>query len=109
MLPPALGAILPGVGIVLPPFVVDRDDGEASRRSERLAAPLGRTGRSLTPLWPSGLAEFDGLRVDAIADGDELIAGWIAVQAIRLRGGQVFMRVAPGRNGGPIRSGASRG
>jgi hypothetical protein len=38
-------------------------------RRERLAALLGRTGRSLTPLWPSGLAEFDGLRVDAIADG----------------------------------------
>lgn len=36
---------------------------------------LGRSGRSLTVLRPSGMAEIDGMRVDVVTEGDFLEAG----------------------------------
>lgn len=43
--------------------------------SENKMFLLGRTGRALTVLRPSGVADIDGLRVDVVTEGDFLDSG----------------------------------
>jgi membrane-bound serine protease (ClpP class) len=43
--------------------------------SENKMFLLGRTGRSLTVLRPSGVVDIDGLRVDVVTEGDFIEAG----------------------------------
>lgn len=59
-----------------------------SERDHRL---LGRSGTSLTPLRPAGLAEIDGERVDVVSDG-ELIEPSQPVQVVRVDGNRVVVR-----------------
>ena len=52
---------------------------------------LGRYGKTLTPLRPSGTTEFDGRRVDAMSDGPLIEAGqW--VRCIEVSAGRVVVR-----------------
>ena len=55
---------------------------------------LGRRGRALTSLRPSGTVEIDGRRVDVVADGEFLDAG-SAVVVSGVEGGRVVVEVAP--------------
>lgn len=52
---------------------------------------LGRTGVALTPLRPSGMAEFEGERVDVITAG-EFVASGSSVRVVRVRGSRVEVR-----------------
>lgn len=51
---------------------------------------LGRTGRALTVLRPSGAAEIDGIRLDVITEGDFLEAG-MPVMVIRVEGARIVV------------------
>jgi membrane-bound serine protease (ClpP class) len=51
----------------------------------------GRTGRTVSPLRPSGTVEFDGRRVDAMSEGTMLEAG-VWVRCVDVRRGQVIVR-----------------
>src|SRR5215218_1664542 len=51
----------------------------------------GRTGKTLSPLRPSGTVEFDGRRVDAMAEGGMLDAG-VWVRCVDVKWGQVIVR-----------------
>lgn len=51
----------------------------------------GRTGKTVSPLRPSGTAEFDGKRVDAMTEGTMLDAG-VWVRCVDVRRGQVIVR-----------------
>ena len=51
----------------------------------------GRTGKAVSPLRPSGIAEFDGRRIDVITEGMMVEAGrW--VKCIEVRAGKVLVR-----------------
>ena len=52
---------------------------------------LGRTGRALTPLHPSGVMGLDGKRIDVITSG-EYIAEGASVQVVSVRGSRVEVR-----------------
>jgi membrane-bound serine protease (ClpP class) len=51
----------------------------------------GRTGKTVSPLRPSGTVEFDGKRVDAMTEGTMLDAG-VWVRCVEVRRGQVIVR-----------------
>ena len=52
---------------------------------------LGRNGIATSHLRPSGVAEFDGKRIDCISEG-MMVAPGTAVRCIRVAGGKVFVR-----------------
>jgi membrane-bound ClpP family serine protease len=51
----------------------------------------GRTGKTVSPLRPSGSVEFDGKRVDAMTEGMMLDAG-VWVRCVDVKRGQVIVR-----------------
>ncbi|WP_406696851.1 NfeD family protein [Singulisphaera sp. Ch08] len=71
----------------------DPEDIEASHSSQRLDHLVGQLGRALTPLRPSGMVDFDGRRLDGLAE-EGLIPPGSLIQAVRVRGGQLIVRTA---------------
>jgi membrane-bound serine protease (ClpP class) len=51
----------------------------------------GRTGKTVSPMRPSGTVEFEGRRVDAMTEGTMLDAG-VWVRCVDVRRGQVIVR-----------------
>lgn len=56
-----------------------------------LDALRGQTGKTLTPMRPSGLVLLNGRRVDALTEGVMLDAG-VPVQCVDVRSGRVIVR-----------------
>jgi membrane-bound ClpP family serine protease len=54
---------------------------------------VGQFGRSLTPLRPSGLVDFDGRRLEGLSE-EGLIPTGMLVRAVQVRGGRLIVRVA---------------
>jgi membrane-bound serine protease (ClpP class) len=54
---------------------------------------LGKTGTAISALRPSGIAEFDGARVDVVSDGDFVDAG-STIAVTRVDGNRVVVRRA---------------
>jgi membrane-bound ClpP family serine protease len=55
---------------------------------------VGRYGKTVTPLRPSGAAEFDGRRVDVVSEGMPVEAeAW--VKCIEVKGARVVVRPVP--------------
>jgi membrane-bound serine protease (ClpP class) len=60
-----------------------------------LEALRGRYGKTLSPLRPSGVTDFDGQRVDTLSEGPLIEAGkW--VRCIEVRAGRVVVREVAG-------------
>jgi membrane-bound ClpP family serine protease len=55
---------------------------------------VGQLGRTLTPLRPSGLVDFEGRRLDALSE-EGLIPAGALIRALRVRSGQLIVRPAP--------------
>ncbi|MBY0455855.1 MAG: hypothetical protein K2V38_00810, partial [Gemmataceae bacterium] len=51
----------------------------------------GRTGRTVSPMRPSGTVEIDGKRVDAMTEGGMLDAG-VWVRCVDVKAGKVVVR-----------------
>jgi membrane-bound ClpP family serine protease len=69
-----------------------RDRGDAISDTPELGELLGRLGRVLTPLRPVGMCDFDGRRIESVAE-----SGYVekdrTVKVIRVEGTQVTVRV----------------
>lgn len=69
-----------------------RKRGDAISDADELDKLPGRTGRVLTPMRPVGMCEFEGRRVECIAE-----SGYVqkdrTVEVIRVEGTQVTVRV----------------
>lgn len=70
----------------------------ANRRRSDL---LERTGKAVTALRPSGIAELDGKRVDVVTQGEYIEAG-APVRVIGAEGGRVIVAADPRENGGQL-------
>lgn len=71
----------------------DAQDATVATTPEATAveALKGRHGRTVTPMRPAGVVEFDGRRVDALTEGMMLDAGeW--VRCVDARAGRVVVR-----------------
>ncbi len=79
-----------GRRVLLAPPV--RQRGEAIVDMPELNKLLGRMGRVLTPMRPVGMCEFDGQRVECVAEN-----GYVErdkrIKAVRIEGTQVTVRV----------------
>ncbi len=62
--------------------------------SETMEELVGRTGVSLTPLRPAGMADIEGERIDVVTRGEFVLPG-TRVEIIRVRGSRVIVRTAP--------------
>lgn len=71
----------------------DAEEIEVSHSAQRLDHLIGQYGRALTTLRPSGTVDFDGRRLDGLSEGSLIPAGAL-VQAVRVRAGQIVVRVA---------------
>lgn len=56
-----------------------------------LEALKGRIGKAISPLRPSGAAEFDGRRVDCLSEGPMIEPGYW-VRCVDVKGGKVVVR-----------------
>lgn len=54
----------------------------------------GRSGVTLSPLRPAGIAEIDGVRVDVVSDGDFIDAG-TPIEVTRVQGNRVIVQRRP--------------
>jgi membrane-bound serine protease (ClpP class) len=63
----------------------------------RHAGLEGRSGRTVTMLRPSGIAEIEGRRVDCVADG-ELIEADVPITVVRMDGNRVVVARATAPN-----------
>jgi len=57
---------------------------------------LGRTGTTLSPLRPAGIADLDGRRVDVVSEGDFIDAG-TTIEVTRVDGNRIVVRPSPPR------------
>ncbi len=62
-----------------------------SSQSEATAIWRGKRGRSVSPLRPAGIAEFDGQRVDVVSDGDFLDPDE-PIEVVRVEGNRIVVR-----------------
>lgn len=72
----------------------DAEEIDVSHESPRLDHLIGQFGRALTPLRPSGMVDFDGRRLDGVAE-DGLIPSGSLVMAVQARSGRLVVRSAP--------------
>src|SRR3954467_4045757 len=72
----------------------DAEDLDVAHESPRLDHLIGQFGRALTPLRPSGMVDFDGRRLDALAE-EGLIPSGALIRAVRVRAGQLVVRSEP--------------
>jgi membrane-bound serine protease (ClpP class) len=72
---------------------VDNVDATVATTPEAvgLEALKGRHGKTVTPMRPSGVVEFDGRRIDALTEGVMLEPG-AAVRCVDVRAGRVVVR-----------------
>ena len=72
----------------------DTESDEAGyRATEDMEVFLGREGVTTTVLRPTGMADFDGVRLNVISEGDYVESG-TAVQIVRVEGSRVLVRPA---------------
>lgn len=68
-----------------------KNDESAGKEAEDMSAFLGREGRTLTVLRPSGMADFDGVRLSVVSEG-EFIAKDTAVRIVRTEGARIVVK-----------------
>ena len=72
--------------------LTDTESNEAGYRStEDLDVFLGKEGVTTTVLRPTGMAEFDGVRLNVVSEG-EFIQSGTRVQIVRVEGSRILVR-----------------
>lgn len=74
----------------------DRESNEAGYRSaEDMQVFLGKEGETTTVCRPTGMAEFDGVKLNVVSDGEFLPAG-TRVRIVQVEGSRIVVRVIKG-------------
>ena len=69
---------------------------DVSHASADLGRLVGERGRAMTTLRPSGMVDFEGRRLDGIAEEGHIATG-SEVLAVRVRSGRLVVRADPGQ------------
>jgi membrane-bound ClpP family serine protease len=69
------------------------EEFDTATPKHRLDHLIGEFGRALTPMRPSGMVDFDGRRLDGLAE-EGLIPAGALVRAIRIQSGVLIVRKA---------------
>ena len=70
-----------------------RDDASEQREAEDRSRYLGKVGRAVTPLRPTGVVEIDGDRLEVVTEG-EFIAAGSAVKIVAMDRRRYFVRLS---------------
>lgn len=74
----------------------DTENNESGYRSaEDMEVFLGREGVTTTVLRPTGMAEFDGVRLNVVSEG-EFVQSGVKVQIVRVEGSRILVRTVEG-------------
>ena len=68
---------------------LDHDAGYSA--TEEMSCFLGREGVTITPLRPAGMADFDGVKLDVLAEGEFVDVGK-RVKVVRVEGRKIVVR-----------------
>jgi membrane-bound serine protease (ClpP class) len=79
-----------GKAVMLTPS--DRKVGDAIPDTDKLNALLGQTGTVISPLRPVGMCDFDGKRIECVAEGG-YVENDNSVTVIHVEGTQLTVRV----------------
>ena len=66
----------------------EQDLGRNTAAEHRLRELVGQVGRTVTPLRPSGITDFDGRRVDTIAETFLIEPDTLVLHVIAQQGGE---------------------
>lgn len=72
---------------------LDADEESEARETETRSKYLGKAGRAVTPLRPTGVAEIDGERIEVVTEG-EFIAAGSDVRVVAMDRRRFFVRLA---------------
>ncbi len=70
-----------------------KDDSLIARESEQRAQYLGKSGKAITPLRPTGVAEIDNERIEVVTEG-EFIAAGSRVRVVAMDRRRYFVRLS---------------
>ena len=74
----------------------DRESNEAGYRSaEDMQVFLGKEGETTTVCRPTGMAEFDGVKLNVVSEGEFLPAG-TRIRIVQVEGSRIVVRVIKG-------------
>ncbi|MGN1019105.1 MAG: NfeD family protein [Aristaeellaceae bacterium] len=74
----------------------ERESNEAGYRSaEDMQVFLGKEGETTTVCRPTGMAEFDGVKLNVVSEGEFLSAG-TRVRIVQVEGSRIVVRVIKG-------------
>ena len=74
----------------------ERESNEAGYRSaEDMQVFLGKEGETATVCRPTGMAEFDGVKLNVVSEGEFLPAG-TRVRIVQVEGSRIVVRVIKG-------------
>ena len=87
-----------GFGRIITLRPPEADEVAITREGPDLDRLVGRRGKAVTTLRPSGMVDFEGRRLDGIA-AEGLIPPGAPVMAVQVRSGRLIVRVIPGDSG----------
>ena len=74
----------------------ERESNEAGYRSaEDMQVFLGKEGETTTACRPTGMAEFDGVKLNVVSEGEFLPAG-TRIRIVQVEGSRIVVRVIKG-------------
>ena len=74
----------------------ERENNEAGYRSaEDMQVFLGKEGETTTVCRPTGMAEFDGVKLNVVSEGEFLPAG-TRIRIVQVEGSRIVVRVIKG-------------
>ena len=74
----------------------ERENNEAGYRSaEDMQVFLGKEGETTTVCRPTGMAEFDGVKLNVVSEGEFLPAG-TRIRIVQVEGSRIVVRVLKG-------------
>lgn len=73
-------------------FLHQKDD--FNDRQQDMQVLVGKTGRTTSVLRPSGIGDFDGVRLNVVTEGEFLESG-ASIKIIRVDGGRIVVKQMP--------------
>ena len=73
-------------------FLNQKDD--LNDRQQDMQVLVGKCGRTTSVLRPSGIGDFDGVRLNVVTEGEFLESG-AAIRIVRVDGGRIVVRQIP--------------
>lgn len=73
-------------------FLHQKDD--FNDRQKDMQVLVGKTGRTTSVLRPSGIGDFDGVRLNVVTEGEFLESG-VSIKIVRVDGGRIVVKQMP--------------